>query len=350
MLNWLAGLPPLAIYLVLGISTFLENAFPPTPSDVAVALGAFLSHHGVTVATTVFLVAWLSSTVGAIVVYSLSRRYGRTLFSGRIGRRLLSPHAIATIEREYLRFGIAGIFLGRLLPGVRSFVAPFAGLLNLSPAKALIPMILASGLWYGTLTVVGALLGSEWERISGFVSGLNKTLGWIAVAIVVVIVIAVIRRRVRRSREYLLESVTLAFGPEQVSRSKPGDEQTALAAAATLLLELAHADETLSPSELEMVTGYLQQRYALTREPVRKPGTGLIENAKLLELANRVSREYRKPERQALMQRLWQAASSDAALGGQEERLMRRSGILLGLSEQEVAEAREAARVAAPGS
>jgi uncharacterized tellurite resistance protein B-like protein len=92
-----------------------------------------------------------------------------------------------------------------------------------------------------------------------------------------------------------------------------------------------------------MVTGYLEQRYGLTEEPVRKPGDRLIEIGKLLEYGNRASREYLKPERLALMRRLWQAASSDNALRDHEERLMRRSGILLGLSEAEVAAAREAA-------
>ena len=291
-----------------------------------------------------FLVAWLCSTVGAIVVYSVSRKYGRSLFSGRIGRRLLSPHAIATIEREYLRFGIAGIFLGRLLPGVRSFVAPFAGMLNLSPTKALVPMILASGLWYGALTTVGVVLGSEWERINRFITGLNRTLGWIAVAIVLAIAIAVIVRRVRRSRLHLSEAVTQTFGPELVARLMHEDEQTALAAAATMMMELARADATLSPAELEMVTGYLQQRYALAGESVRKPGTGIIETAKLAEAGNRLSREFRKPERQALMQRLWQAAFSDGTLKEQEERLMSRFGVLLGLSESEMAAARDAAQ------
>ena len=336
------------MYVVIGISTFLENVFPPTPSDVAVALGAFLTHRGVTVAMTVFLVAWLSSTVGAVVVYGLSRRYGRTLFNGRIGRRLLSPHAIATIEREYLRFGIAGIFLGRMLPGVRSFVAPFAGLINLSPAKALVPMVLASGVWYGSITAVGALLGSEWERINRLVTGLNQTLGLIAAVAVLVIAVALIRRRIRRSREHLWGTVTQAFGPEELSRSRPGDEQTALAAAATLVVALASADEALSPAELDMVTTYLRQRWALSAAPVREPGTGIIENAKLLEYGNRLSREYRKPEREALMQRLWRAAFSDGALREHEERLMSRSGILLGLSEAEVTTAREAARADVP--
>ena len=84
------------MYAILALTTFLENAFPPTPSDVAVALGAFLSHRGVTTPLAVFLVAWLSSSIGAVVVYGTARRYGRSLFSGRIGRKLLSAHAVAT--------------------------------------------------------------------------------------------------------------------------------------------------------------------------------------------------------------------------------------------------------------
>lgn len=185
---------------MIGLCTFLENAFPPTPSDVAVALGAFLTHHGVTTAATVYLVAWGCSSVGAVVVYSLSRKHSKRLFSGRIGRRLLSPRSIAFIEREYQRFGIAGIFLGRLLPGFRAFVAPFAGLIGLSPWRALTPMILASGIWYAALTAAGVLLGSEWERINHFVSGLNKTLGWIAVGVLVIIVV-LWRRHARRVRD-----------------------------------------------------------------------------------------------------------------------------------------------------
>lgn len=184
---------------MIGLCTFLENAFPPTPSDVAVALGAFLTHHGVTTAVTVFFVAWLSSSVGAVVVYNLSRKHSKRLFSGRLGRRLLSPRSIAFIEREYQRFGIVGIFLGRLLPGFRAFVAPFAGLVGLGPWRALTPMILASGIWYAALTMAGVLLGNEWDHIDHFVSGLNRTLGWIALAVLALILV-LWRRHARRVR------------------------------------------------------------------------------------------------------------------------------------------------------
>ena len=330
------------MYAILAVTTFLENCFPPTPSDVAVALGAFLSHRGVTAPLTVFLVAWGFSSFGAVVVYGLARRYGQSLFSGRLGRKLLSPHAVATIEREYLRFGIAGIFIGRMLPGVRSFVAPFAGIMNLSPVKALVPMILASGIWYGVLTVAGTTLGGQWESISHFINGLNRTLAYVAGAIVLLVAGLLIMRRFRQREERLLASITRAFGER--APGSHGEDDAAMAAAATLMMELARADETLTAEELDTVASYLRQRWQV--EPARATAkrTSIIERAKLLEYANQLTRDYQKAERSALVSRLWRAAFSDGALNEHEDRLMRRAGLVLGLTESEVEHAREQAR------
>ena len=65
------------------------------------------------------------------------------------GRRLLAPRSLAIIEREYLRFGIVGIFISRFLPGIRAVVPPFAGLVGLGAIRTLAPMGLASAIWYG---------------------------------------------------------------------------------------------------------------------------------------------------------------------------------------------------------
>jgi Uncharacterized membrane-associated protein len=109
------------------------------------------------------------------------------------------------MEREYLRFGIAGIFISRLLPGFRSFVAPFAGLANLSPAKTLIPIAAAATLWYGFLVYVGVQLGEEWEAINHLVSRLNRTLAIIGGLLLVGLVLWMLLRR-RRTRHDRLRS------------------------------------------------------------------------------------------------------------------------------------------------
>ena len=68
MLNWLSTLPPLAVYVVLALLAAVENIIPPVPADMAVALGAFLTHRGVTTLPMVFAVTWGANVLGAVGV------------------------------------------------------------------------------------------------------------------------------------------------------------------------------------------------------------------------------------------------------------------------------------------
>ena len=173
------------MYGVLALLAAVENVIPPVPSDAAVALGAFLSNRGLTTPLGVFFVTWIANLAGAAGVYFVARRYGRGLFATRTGRRLLAPRSLAIIEREYLRFGVIGIFVSRFLPGIRAVVPPFAGLINLSPARTLVPMGIASAIWYGGITLLGSLIGAEWERINRIILGVNRTLGIVTAVLIV---------------------------------------------------------------------------------------------------------------------------------------------------------------------
>ncbi|HEY3013254.1 MAG TPA: VTT domain-containing protein, partial [Gemmatimonadales bacterium] len=173
----MSQLPPAAVYTVLALLAAIENVIPPVPSDAAVALGAFLSNRGLTKPAGVFIITWMANLAGAAAVYFAARRYGRRLFATAIGRRLLAPRSLAIIEREYLRFGVMGIFVSRFLPGIRAVVPPFAGLVNLSPLRTLVPMGIASGIWYGGIILLGSVIGAEWDRINHIILGVNRTLG-----------------------------------------------------------------------------------------------------------------------------------------------------------------------------
>ena len=190
----------------------VENVVPPVPADAAVLLGAFLSHRGVTDPFGVFLVVWVCNVGGALAVYLVARRYGRQLFASPRGRKLLAPESIAVIEREYLRFGVGGIFLARFLPGIRAVVPPFAGIVNLSPARAAIPIALASAVWYGGVTILGTVLGSQWQRIAAILASVNRALGVVALVVVVGWGARIYLRARRRRRERVWDAVTRALG------------------------------------------------------------------------------------------------------------------------------------------
>jgi membrane protein DedA with SNARE-associated domain len=156
---------------------------------------------------SIFLVAWGGSVGGAAAVYGSTRRFGRRFLQSPLGRRLLPPTAYAVVEREYLRFGIAGMFFFRLLPGFRAFVAPFAGLAHLGVVRAMLPMALASGLWFAGLVLLGGTLGSRWDTIATTLGHLNRTLAIVS-GVVLVALILYVRHRIRARRRASLEETT----------------------------------------------------------------------------------------------------------------------------------------------
>jgi membrane protein DedA with SNARE-associated domain len=176
----------------------VENVFPPVPADVAVALGAFLSGRGVMNPWLVFFLTWTANVGSGAAVYALARRHGPLVTRGFLGRHIFTPNTVAHIEEQYRRHGSYGIFLSRLLPVWRAVVMPFAGIARVSPARALIPMALASAAYYGALTYVVHRLGTNLDDVLALVRRVNSVLAIVAGALVLIIVVWIVRRRRRQ--------------------------------------------------------------------------------------------------------------------------------------------------------
>ena len=169
------------------------------PADTVVALGAFLAGHDILDPWTVFAVTWVGNVTSAALVYFVGRHYGRAFFTGRLGRRLLSEATLVHIEAAYARHGSYGIFLSRLLPVWRGVVPPFAGVARVPAWRALVPIALASALWYGGIIFLVVRLAPTLDQAIGVLGRVNRILG-IAAVVLVLLVIVWVRQR-RRSKE-----------------------------------------------------------------------------------------------------------------------------------------------------
>jgi membrane protein DedA with SNARE-associated domain/uncharacterized tellurite resistance protein B-like protein len=325
---------------------------PPVPSDAAVALGAFLSNRGLTTPVLVFLVTWSANLLGAAAVYFASKKFGRRLFASPTGRRLLAPRSLAVLEREYLRFGTAGIFLSRFLPGIRAVVPPFAGLVGLGVLRTFVPMGTASAIWYGGITLLGAFIGAEWGRIVTLIAGVNRTLGLTAVAVIAAVVIWRLTVSRRRRRERVWHATKEALDPAAPSFLAGTDiaEGSARQAAALLVLELAYADPVLTPTDREAVAGHLRSTWGVTdvAPPAAPPATEEVRRTHFADYARRLRQNVSRAQRVELVERLWTVAFSDGAIGEHENRLMHLAGELLGIGPKELADVRQRLRGARP--
>lgn len=303
-----------------------ENVFPPLPTDIAFTLAAFLAARGQGNPEVLFAIAASANTIGAMGVAFAARRLGRAFLRTPAGHRLISPRALAVIEREYLRHGVAGVTLARLLPGIRAVVPPFAGIFAIPLGRVALALAVGSALWYGVLLALATSVSSQWDTIVRVLGEVNRTLGVVTLVLIAAVATAFLLRR-RRALRALSATAKLD--------SEPGlDEREA----ARLVLEIAYADPSLSEAERAEVSQHLRARWGLESGGE----TGATKSARSdVELLPRGLRRWLggnlgHDRRIKLVERLWSAAFADGAIGAHEDWLLRRASELLALSPEEV--------------
>jgi LPXTG-motif cell wall-anchored protein len=166
-----------------------------------IAFGSFLASraHGSPVA--VFLLGWFGNVAGAMVTYTLARRYGSDMILKRL-EKYAGPTAEARMVELIAKYGFGGLFVSRFLPGVRAIVPPFAGAMRLSAFKVFFSIASASAVWFGVITFLAFRAGDNWELLQHYLLRSGQWASVIAAAIVALGVAAwLLRRRKKRLRE-----------------------------------------------------------------------------------------------------------------------------------------------------
>ena len=189
------------MYGVIALLAALENVFPPVPADLVVALGAFLAGQGAGITRLgVFLATWIPNVASAIGMYWIARTVGRSFAESPAGQRLLPPRAMRALERAYQRHHTWGMFVSRFLPGYRAVVPPFAGIAGLGAFRALVPVAVASGIWYGLIVLLAHRLGRSWPAVAQAMGRVGWWLAAAALAATAVLWFVLWRRRRTHAR------------------------------------------------------------------------------------------------------------------------------------------------------
>jgi membrane protein DedA with SNARE-associated domain len=173
LLARLAGLPAPALYGSAFGAAFIENLFPPFPSDVIIGLAAFAAAQGSAVFAVAFALVMLGNVGGAGLTYMVGRRYGATGLRARLVAKGLVGRE-QKLETLYGRYGLLGLFLGRLIPGVRGLVPLLAGASEISAARTLVVVAIAAAAWYGLLMGLAYHVGSSLEAYLQLIGRLGR--------------------------------------------------------------------------------------------------------------------------------------------------------------------------------
>jgi len=186
-------------YIGIFLMIALENIFPPIPSEVILPFGGFMTTYTSLTVPGVIVAATAGSIVGAIVLYGI----GRLLSVERLERIVdrwggwlrVKPEDIDKANRTFQRYGVWAVFLGRMIPLVRSLISIPAGMARMNLWLFVWLSVLGTLIWNTILISVGAALGQSWGKVSEVIGAYADV---VYIIIAIVIVVAVVRFWKRR--------------------------------------------------------------------------------------------------------------------------------------------------------
>lgn len=150
----------LGIVLLMGI----ESACIPLPSEIIMPFAGYLVHTGRFSLWWAATAGAIGCNLGSIIAYEVGYHGGRPMAEKYGSYIWVTRHDLNMADRFFDRFGSAAVFIGRLLPVVRTFIALPAGVARMPRLRFHVYTFLGSWPWCLGLAWVGMKLGEQWNK------------------------------------------------------------------------------------------------------------------------------------------------------------------------------------------
>lgn len=185
-------------YIGIFLMIALENLFPPIPSEVVLSFGGFMTIRSDLTIEGVIIAATLGSLAGAFLLYALGQMFTVQRLEQCIEKYehwlRLKKEEVNKACRWFDRYGIWAVFLGRMVPIVRSLISIPAGMAKMHLGFFVVFTTMGSIIWNSILVYVGALFGTQWTKVLSFVALYQELVIIIAIAISILFVWKMVRR------------------------------------------------------------------------------------------------------------------------------------------------------------
>jgi len=160
----------------------VESACIPLPSELIMPFAGYLVYEGSMNLFWVATAGAIGCNLGSLIAYEIGRYGGRPLVE-RYGRWILmGRREIEWAVRFFSRWGEAAVFVGRLLPVIRTFIALPAGIARMSRGKFHAYTFLGSWPWCFALAYLGMKLGENWRNLGKYFHQFDAVIGALLLA------------------------------------------------------------------------------------------------------------------------------------------------------------------------
>ena len=169
-------------YAGIAILMGIESACIPLPSELIMPFAGYLVFEGSMNLFWVATAGAIGCNLGSLVAYEVGHYGGRPLVE-RYGRWILmGRRELDWADRFFARWGHAAVFVARLLPVIRTFIALPAGIARMPRAKFHLYTFLGSWPWCFVLAWAGVRLGANWRSIGKYFHQMDAVIGVLLVA------------------------------------------------------------------------------------------------------------------------------------------------------------------------
>ncbi|HSA93419.1 MAG TPA: DedA family protein [Terriglobales bacterium] len=201
LLAWLSGFVIATIsssgYLGIVALMAIESACIPLPSEVIMPFSGYLVYTGRFNLWWVATAGAIGCNLGSVLAYELGSYGGRPLVEKYGAYLLLSRRELEWADRFFARYGSAAVFIARLLPVVRTFIALPAGIARMPRVPFHLYTFLGSWPWCFGLAWLGMKAGEKWNYLGPYFHEFDAVIGVLLAAAVIWFVWSRWKHRVR---------------------------------------------------------------------------------------------------------------------------------------------------------
>lgn len=188
ILDFISNAAPFWIYVALFAFAYVENVFPPSPSDLVVVVGGSLISQGTISFIPTLILTSIGSVLGFMTLFYIGNQLDKKII--RAGKmKFISIEALEKAEGWFLKYGYIVIALNRFMPGTRSVISFFAGVSELNIKKTVLLATLSAFAWNAIIIYLGILFGNNIETVDYYLSTYSNIVIVITITVLIFFIV-----------------------------------------------------------------------------------------------------------------------------------------------------------------